>query len=677
MKNKKGIVILICLILIILIVGGVILFLNNKNIPQTNENTQNIQVEYTQSELDSTWDKSSAVNIELSNNNITSSNTSKAEVSNNIVTIKTAGVYHLTGESSNAQIIIDSTKDDEIKLVLDNVNFTCTNSAPIFVKQADEVIITLEDGTTNIIVDGEIYELNEEDEPNAAIFSKDGLVINGNGTLNITSNFEDGIASKDNLKIISGTININANDDGIRGKDSVIIKNGNINIISNGDGIKTTNTDSQDVGYVVIEGGNITIDAVQDGIQAESNLNIKDGNLNIVTGGGSENSSSSNEAWGEWDKNSVMDFRNISGDKGYISNSNNQSSNNMPKRGNGKSNMQDGKMPDLNELPNMKEMPDMENLPNMNEIPELPNIENNTSTSNNETKSAKGIKAGVNITIAGGNFIINASDDSIHSNGTISITNGNFEISSGDDGVHADESLIIDNGLINITKSYEGIESAIITINNGEFYVVASDDGINVAGGNDGSSMNGRPGQNNMQTSNTSTQNLTVNNGYIYINASGDGIDINGSGYINGGTVLVDGPTNSGNGALDYAQSFIVNGGFVIAAGSSGMLQTSSNGSKINCISITFDSTKEAESLICITDSNDNEIVTYAPSKTYQSVVICSSEFNKGDTYKIYTGGASSKNNKDGLYELGGYENGTLFDEITINGVINKIGNRR
>lgn len=676
MKTKKTIII-ICAIIIILIIGGAAWYLTTKNTTQPSESIKNIQIEYSQYELDATWDKNTAVNIVFDNDEITSSNTTNATVSNNIVTIKSAGVYHLTGESSNGQVVVDSTKDDEIKLVLDNLNLTCINNAPIFVKQADEVIITLEAGTTNTITDGESYDgLDEEEEPNAAIFSKDGLVFNGEGTLNITSKYEDGIAGKDNLKIISGTINITSNDDGIRGKDSVIIKSGNINIEANGDGIKATNVDSTDVGYVVIESGNVTIDAIQDGIQAESNLNIKDGTLDIVTGGGSKNSSSYNEGWGQWDKNSVKDFRDIPANiqkdipKEFPTDGNMPTDTNIPSDmripvdGNDKNRgmNKNGEMQEITDTSTMRAQPNS-------------TISTSSNQTTNETTSAKGLKAGANITISGGNFTMDTSDDAIHSNGTASITNGNFEISSGDDGIHADESLLIENGNINITKSYEGIESALITVNNGKIHVVASDDGINVAGGNDGSSMNGRPGQNDMRTSeNNSSQNLTVNNGYIYIDASGDGIDINGSGYINDGTVIVNGPTNSGNAALDYAGSFEVNGGLLIAAGSSGMLQAASNSSKINCISITFDSTKEAGSLVCVTDSDGIEVVTFEPGKTYQSVVICSSGFEKGESYKIYSGGNSSSESEDGLYEIGGYGDGELFEEVTINSIVNSCG---
>ena len=278
---------------------------------------------------------------------------------------------------------------------------------------------------------------------------------------------------------------------------------------------------------------------------------------------------------------------------------------------------------------------------------------NNSAANENET-SAKGIKANTGILIDNGNFNIDSSDDSIHSNGNIIINNGTFEIASGDDGIHADESITINDGIINISKSYEGIESSKIDINGGNINLVSSDDGINIAGGNDSSSINGRPGQNNF--SSNSDQTLTINNGYIVIDATGDGIDINGAGYINGGTVVVNGPTNSGNGALDYDSVFQVNGGTLIAVGASGMMQTPSSDSSIYSISYVYSNTQQANTKVTIKNSDDEEIISYTPSKNYESVIISTEQLKKGETYTIYS-------------------NEETVQEITINNIVTSVGN--
>ena len=263
-----------------------------------------------------------------------------------------------------------------------------------------------------------------------------------------------------------------------------------------------------------------------------------------------------------------------------------------------------------------------------------------STTNQTYPDSAKGMKSGSNLVIQGGTFTINSSDDAIHSNDSIGIKGGTFTITSGDDGIHADTELMIDSGNINITKSYEGIESAKITINGGDISVVSSDDGINVAGGTDSSAM-GRPGEN--RYSNTTDNILTINDGTIYVNASGDGIDVNGTIYMNGGTVKVDGPSDSGNGALDYDSDFIVNGGTLFAGGSSGMMQGVSNSSSIYNVQIAFSTSYNAATTIAILDSEAKEILSYQSSKSYNSLVIASPEFKKGETYTIQVNGTTDQ----------------------------------
>lgn len=254
-----------------------------------------------------------------------------------------------------------------------------------------------------------------------------------------------------------------------------------------------------------------------------------------------------------------------------------------------------------------------------------------------DSESAKGLKALDNIVIQAGEFTLDTSDDSIHSNNYIGIGNGNFKIQSGDDGIHADYELIIDGGEIVIDKSYEGIESAKITINNGTIDVISSDDGINIAGGNDNSATN-RPGANNYSNSDCI---LTINNGTIHVDATGDGIDVNGNAYINGGTITVEGPTNSGNGALDYDRIFAIHGGTVIASGASGMAQSATTDSKQNSVMIYFNNTYSSDDVITIIDSNNNEIMSYTSKKNYASLLFSSPSLQSNSSYTIKVNGST------------------------------------
>jgi hypothetical protein len=296
------------------------------------------------------------------------------------------------------------------------------------------------------------------------------------------------------------------------------------------------------------------------------------------------------------------------------------------------------------------------------------------NTNNGDTTgSAKGIKAGVDITIEGDNIIdIDSSDDSIHSNGSLTINEGNIVLASGDDGIHSDTTLKINGGDIDITKSYEGIESSEITVSNGTIHLVAGDDGINAAGGADGSSVNGRPGQNNFEFS--GNNNLYLNGGYIYIDADGDGIDINGAVEMAGGTVIVNGPTENYNGALDYLGGFKITGGFIVAVGSSGMAQAPSTSSTLYSLMVNLSTALPEGTIFHIENEDGEDILTFLPTKAYQSVVLCSPELENGATYTVYSGGSSTGKAVDGLYSGGTYEAGTQITSLTVSGMVTTFG---
>ena len=530
------------------------------------------------------WDQSVTNYITLKDDS-SSINGNGVTIKNNIIYINYSGIYELSGTLTDGKVIVSIKDEGNIKLILNNVNITSSDSSALYIENTKDTTIILKDDTVNTLIDG-----NKTRNEDGVIYSKDDLTFEGLGTLNITSNYLDGIVSKDTLTIKEGTFNITSVDDAIRGKDYVEISNGTFNIDAKGDGIKSTNTDDTSLGYIRIENGVFNINSENDGLDAETSITIVNGTFNIITGGGSINSSSNNS--GMW---------------------------------------------------------------------------KNTTTTN--TISAKAIKA-TNITIENGTFTIDSSDDSIHSNGVLTVNNGTFNISSGDDGIHADTSIVIETGTIDISKSYEGIESANITINDGNIHIIASDDGINVAGGNDSSSM-GRPGENNINTN--TNQYLTINGGYIYVDATGDGLDANGSIYINGGTTIVNGPTNDGNGALDYDYECVINGGTLISAGSSGMLQSASTNSDNYTMTIVFDSNINNE-IIHIEDESGNIVLTFKPSKTAKSLVFSSVLLKSGETYKIYIGGSYSTADIDGLYIDGTYSKGTLYKEVTLESKVTTVG---
>ena len=104
------------------------------------------------------------------------------------VKIKKAGTYQLSGTLKNGSVVVDA-KAAVVRIVLDNAHIRSKNSAPVYVKQADKVIITLPKGTASSLKDTASYTVDEKEEPSAALFSKDDLTINGSGTLDYDGSF--------------------------------------------------------------------------------------------------------------------------------------------------------------------------------------------------------------------------------------------------------------------------------------------------------------------------------------------------------------------------------------------------------------------------------------------------------------------------------------------------------
>lgn len=637
------------------------------------ETAASLSVEYKEEDLNSTWTKTNATSITLKDTAI-EINGAGATAANNILTISDAGMYIISGSLVNGQIIVDAEKTDTIRLVLNGASIQCTNSAPIYIKQADKTIITVADGTENVIQDGAAYTFEDEtsSEPNAAIFSKDDLTFNGNGVLKVTGNYNNGIQSKDDLVIISGTYEITSANHGIKGKDSVAIKDGTFYITSGGDAIQSDNTTDTTKGWISIDDGTFDLTSENDGIQAETILQINQGTYHIVTGGGSVNQVKKDTAqdrpFGQRPPNGEMPVR---------------ENGEMPMRENAENNSDTASAPPKMNIEETGELPPTP--PDMEETGELPPTppdrqaqENNeasvssTDTTAEETISTKALKGGSSIYITDGTFSIDACDDSIHSNGNIMVKGGDFTIATGDDGFHADNSLVIDGGTITITESYEGLEGANITIQNGSIALTASDDGVNAAGGSDNTAMNAPLGHGD-QFSASSDYFIRISGGILSVNASGDGIDSNGNVYIDGGTVLVNGPTNHGDSALDFDGECIISGGIVAAAGSAGMAQAPSTASTQNTIQITYTQAQTANTLVHLSDSNGKTIFAFAPQKDYQSIIISTPEIKLNESCQLSTGGSCDGTNTFHLYTTGNYTSGTKLTEITPSTVITSI----
>ncbi|MEA4891311.1 MAG: carbohydrate-binding domain-containing protein [Peptococcaceae bacterium] len=532
------------------------------------------------------------------------------------VRISAAGTYLISGTLDNGQILVDAGDDAEVTLLLAGAKVICEDNAPVFVKSAAKVWLTLAEETENYISDGPAYQLGEgEDEPDAAVFSKADLAINGSGGLTVTGLYGHGIHSKDALEITGGQIAVTALKEGIKGRDSLAVSDGSLVVTAGEDGLQSDNDQEEDKGFIVITGGDFVIEAGNDGIQAETALVLRGGSFDLTCGGG---------------------------DEGTL----------------------------------------------------------------DQDASAKGLKAGVYIQMDEGRLAVDAADDALHCNDSIIINGGQIDGYTGDDGIHADNYLTVNGGQIKVNRCYEGLEAALVTVNGGDIRLTAEDDGINSAGGSDalttgvrndgeaGGSVNpatgggenpetggqffgdspARPGGGDNFGSLKVSCDIVINGGRIIIDADGDGIDANGGVVMNDGTLIVNGPSSGANGALDYDRGFTMNGGTLIAAGSGAMAQGVGSDSAQSGVSLTFDSRQSGRTLFHLEDEAGKEVLTFAPAKDWQNIVVSLPEFREGAVYKAFSGGSHSGEAADGLYAGQGYSGGTEAYSVTLAGAATSVG---
>ncbi len=239
-----------------------------------------VEVEYKKNDLDAQWDADEAVHINLSSNRA-QINGKGAVLVGNVLLIDGEGDYLLSGELSG-RILIDADKKDKVRLIFGGLSINSTDSAAIFALKADKVTITLAEGTQNTVIGGSNLLVEDDEELDAAIYSKTDLVINGSGSLTVNSPKYHGILSKDDLRIIDGSITVDAFEDGVRGRDAVLMYGGALFVTAGSDGVKSNNDEDEDKGYISIDGGSVTVSAGEDGIQAETSLQIRGGEISIT-----------------------------------------------------------------------------------------------------------------------------------------------------------------------------------------------------------------------------------------------------------------------------------------------------------------------------------------------------------------------------------------------------------
>lgn len=546
------------------------------------------------------YDEETSVSVQLADS-ATSCSDDSVTVTDDTITISDEGTYILSGSLNDGQVIIDADENAKIQLVLDNVSINCDTSAAIYVRQADKVFVTLADDSENTLSNTSDFVAIDDNNIDGVIFSKSDLTLNGSGTLTVNAAFGHGIVSKDDLVITSGTYVITAARHTLSGKESVRIADGVLTLDAGTDGIHSENADKDGKGFIYIADGTITIEADSDGIDAEETLQIDGGSMIIAAGDDGVHS----------DRDLIITDGTIDVTKSYEG------------------------------------------------------LEGMTVTIEDGDISVVSSDDGLN---AAGNPADASSDNSDSNESNSDMLNpgeGNTNPSTEDDGSDStanvqtiattDSTKSSDND----TESTDETDKSNSSINrtrpdmNGET-PPQKPDGSNNNGGTpsqrpddsngtppaDGNMPSGGPQDGGFGGGMDEAHDynfIVISGGTLNVSADGDGIDSNGDLIITGGTIYVSGPTNGGNGALDYAGNAAISGGTIVAVGASGMAQNFGSDSTQGCMLVTV-SESTLTGTLTLTDSDGNVIVSYSPEKAYNSVVISSPDIKKGATYTLATG---------------------------------------
>lgn len=239
---------------------------------------------YSSRDLDTSYDAENATYIRLSDDSVEVQGLG-ATAADGTVSVSAAGTYVVFGSIADGRIMVEAGDEDKVRIVLSNASVCSQDGPAISILSADKCFVTLEQDSTNALVDGSAYTLEEgADEPNAALYSKADLTLNGTGSLSIEGNWQHAVCSKDDLVITGGTYDVSAVEDTFRGKDCVKIADGSFTVEAGGDGFVSTNEEDETRGFVSINGGTFDISAQDDGIQAYTHARLAGGEFSIDSG---------------------------------------------------------------------------------------------------------------------------------------------------------------------------------------------------------------------------------------------------------------------------------------------------------------------------------------------------------------------------------------------------------
>lgn len=555
--------------------------------------------------------------ITLSPDGSTSTDAS-VRIDGQTVTITQAGTYQIAGTLDDGALIVESAENAKITLVLGGVSIKNTTGAAIQIATADDVTIELAEGTTNVLQSGEEVDIatatESEEASGGALQSKVDLKIKGKGSLTVLGYLNNGIHCTKDLKIKNGNISVTALGHGIKGKNSVTVSGGTVTVTSGKDGITSDETENEEKGFVTIEDGEIIITSVGDGVSAETTLTVTDGVISIISGSGSANAQQKTDNMRDW-----WDFDNSASDDNSASCKGLKA---------GKAMMISGG--------------------------------SITIDAQDDALHTNG-----DMTISGGECILSTGDDGAHAALSLTVLDGKITVLTSYEGLEANQ-ITLAGGDLDITATDDGINA------NGGSNGFSGGFGGGFGGGRGGmgGSFGGRrndtnnqsgdmtppdnnnmtlPDNSNMQTPSDDTTDkqpvLLITGGKITVNADGDGLDSNGNLRVEGGDITVNGPSNGGNGALDIGTenggAGVIAGGTLIALGASSMAENFGSTSTQCAFLVTMNSFGAGET-ITITDSQGTVLYTGVTVKSANSVVFSSADLVVGETYTVTIGSSSA-----------------------------------
>lgn len=559
--------------------------------------------------------------ITLSPDGSTSTDAS-VRIDGQTVTIIQAGTYQIAGTLDDGALIVESAENAKITLVLGGVNIKNSIGAAIQISTADDVTIELSEGTTNVLQSGEEVDIatatESEEASGGALQSKADLKIKGKGSLTVLGYLNNGIHCTKDLKIKNGNISVTALGHGIKGKNSVTVSGGTVTVTSGKDGITSDETENEEKGFVTIEDGEIIITSAGDGVSAETTLTVTGGVISIISGGGSANAQQKTDNMRDW-----WDFDNSASDDNSAS---------------------------CKGLKAGKALVISGGSITIDAQDDALHTDGDMTISGGEcilSTGDDGAHAALSLTVLDGKITVLTSYEGLEAN-QITLAGGELDITASDDGINAN------GGSDGFSGGFGGGFGGRRSDMNSQSGDMTPPDNSNMQTPPDGNAPSGNPptmpGQDAADSTTTDDTTdkqpvLLITGGKITVNADGDGLDSNGDLRVEGGDITINGPSNGGNGALDIGTenggAGVIAGGTLIALGTSSMTENFGSTSTQCAFLVTMNSFGAGET-ITITDSQGTVLYTGVTVKSANSVVFSSPDLTVGETYTVTIGSISA-----------------------------------